>query len=100
MTLSSDKPPMIRLADWVPGPQQGQWAYDEYTALNDGQEPAGKGSENVSSILFLHFLLQLPYQLRIVLIAQIQFREQVGPSLFRPAQGLLAAPFCDLGVIA
>ncbi len=37
MTISSDKPPMILLADWVPGPQQGQWTYNDYAALNDGQ---------------------------------------------------------------
>ena len=37
MTTSSDKPPMIPLADWVPEPQQGEWTYNDYAALNDGQ---------------------------------------------------------------
>ena len=37
MTTSSDKPTMILLADWVPGPQQGKWTYNDYAALNDGQ---------------------------------------------------------------
>lgn len=29
--------PMVRLADWVPGPEQGYWTYSDYAALADEQ---------------------------------------------------------------
>ena len=37
LTTTSDKLPMIILADEVPGPKQGHWTYSDYAALNDGQ---------------------------------------------------------------
>ncbi len=37
MTTTSEKPPMITLADWVPGPKQGEWTYSAYAALDDRQ---------------------------------------------------------------
>jgi len=35
--ITNEKLPMIALADWVPGPRQGQWTYADYAALKDGQ---------------------------------------------------------------
>lgn len=68
MTTSSDKPSMILLADWVPGPQQGQWTYNDYAALHDGQRyeivngvllmtPAPDGSHQDAVLRIAHYLL-------------------------------------------
>ena len=33
-----EKPAMVVPADWVPGPEQGSWTYDDYAVLpDDGQ---------------------------------------------------------------
>jgi Uma2 family endonuclease len=33
-----EQPPVVLPADWVPGPEQGSWTYDDYAALpDDGQ---------------------------------------------------------------
>jgi Uma2 family endonuclease len=37
MTTTSEKLPMLVLADGVPGPRQGEWTYSDYAALDDGQ---------------------------------------------------------------
>ena len=34
-----ERPSMILPADWVPGPEQGSWTYDDYASLpDDGQQ--------------------------------------------------------------
>ena len=35
MTTKSDQLQVVTLADWVPGPDQGNWTYNEYVALPD-----------------------------------------------------------------
>ena len=37
MMTTSERLPMAIPADWVPGPKQGNWTYQHYAALNDGQ---------------------------------------------------------------
>ncbi len=34
---TTEKLPVVRLADWVPGPEQGHWTYRDYAALADEQ---------------------------------------------------------------
>ncbi len=34
---TTEKLPVVKLADWVPGPEQGHWTYRDYTALDDEQ---------------------------------------------------------------
>ena len=34
---TTEKLPEVRLADWVPGPEQGHWTYRDYAALGDEQ---------------------------------------------------------------
>lgn len=46
---TTEKPPMITLADWVPGPNQGQWTYSDYKALPDD----GRRYEIVNGVLLL-----------------------------------------------
>ena len=36
MSTTSEKLPMLVLADGVPGPRQGEWTYSDYAALDDG----------------------------------------------------------------
>ncbi len=40
--------PMLLLADWVPGPRQGEWTYHDYAVLQDGQR-----YEIVSGVLLM-----------------------------------------------
>jgi Uma2 family endonuclease len=49
MTTISEKPPMITLADWVPGPKQGEWTYSDYAALPDD----GRRYEVMNGVLLL-----------------------------------------------
>lgn len=49
MTTTAQKPPMITLADWVPGPKQGEWTYNDYKALPDD----GRRYEIVNGVLLL-----------------------------------------------
>ena len=35
MTTTSEKLPILVLADGVPGPRQGEWTYSDYAALDD-----------------------------------------------------------------
>jgi Uma2 family endonuclease len=46
---TTEKVPMVTPADWVPGPGQGQWTYDDYAALPDD----GKRYEVVSGVLYM-----------------------------------------------
>ena len=34
---TTEKLPEVRLADWVPGPEQGHWTYRDYATLDDEQ---------------------------------------------------------------
>ncbi len=34
---TTEKLPVVRLADWVPGPEQGRWTYRDYATLGDEQ---------------------------------------------------------------
>ncbi len=49
MTTTSDVPQVVTLADWVPGPKQGDWTYDQYAALPDD----GKRYEIVNGVLLM-----------------------------------------------
>ena len=49
MTMTSDRLPMVMRADWIPGPAQGHWTYEEYAALPDD----GKRYEIVSGVLYM-----------------------------------------------
>jgi len=40
---------MVTRADWVPGPRQGRWTYDDYVALPDD----GKRYEIVNGVLYM-----------------------------------------------
>lgn len=44
-----EKPPLIMLADGVPGPRQGEWTYKDYKAIPDD----GKRYEIVNGVLLL-----------------------------------------------
>src|SRR6266699_358369 len=46
---TTEKLPVVTRADWVPGPRQGQWTYDDYTALPDD----GKRYEIVNGVLYM-----------------------------------------------
>jgi len=46
---TTEKLPMSIRADWVPGPKQGQWTYDDYAALPD----EGKHYEIVNGVLYM-----------------------------------------------
>ena len=37
MTTTTDELSVVTPADWVPGPQQGSWTYDDYTALPEDE---------------------------------------------------------------
>ena len=64
-----EKPIIVMPADWVPGPEQGSWTYDDYTALpDDGQgyeivngvlvmAPAPNGQHQDAVLRFAHYLL-------------------------------------------
>jgi Uma2 family endonuclease len=44
-----DQPPVVLPADWVPGPEQGFWTYDDYAALPDD----GRRYEIVNGVLVM-----------------------------------------------
>jgi Uma2 family endonuclease len=46
---TTEKSPLVLPADWVPGPRQGRWTYDEYTALPDD----GPRYEMVNGVLYM-----------------------------------------------
>lgn len=46
---TTEKVPMVIRADWVKGPQQGSWTYDDYAALPDD----GKRYEIVNGVLYM-----------------------------------------------
>lgn len=49
MTMTSDRLPIVMRADWISGPAQGHWTYEEYAALPDD----GKRYEIVSGVLYM-----------------------------------------------
>jgi len=66
---TTEKLPVVTRADWVPGPRQGQWTYDDYTALpDDGKRyevvngvlymaPSPSGAHQDAALRFAHYLL-------------------------------------------
>ncbi len=64
-----ERPPTVIPADWVPGPEQGSWTYDDYAALpDDGQRyeivngvlvmaPAPNRPHQDAVLRFAHYLL-------------------------------------------
>ncbi len=46
---TTEKLPVVTRADWVSGPQQGQWTYDNYAVLPDD----GKRYEVVNGVLYM-----------------------------------------------
>ncbi len=66
---TAEKPIIVMPADWVPGPEQGSWTYDDYAALpDDGQRyeivngvlvmaPAPNGPHQDAVLRFAHYLL-------------------------------------------
>lgn len=49
MATTPDKLPVVLPADWMPGPQQGQWTYKDYAALPDD----GKRYEIINGVLLM-----------------------------------------------
>ena len=49
MTTMTESLPMVVRADWVPGPPQGCWTYDDYAAIPDD----GKRYEVIDGVLYL-----------------------------------------------
>jgi hypothetical protein len=49
MTTTPDNLQVVTPADWVPGPNQGDWTYNQYIALPDD----GKRYEIANGILLL-----------------------------------------------
>ncbi|MHB8600255.1 MAG: Uma2 family endonuclease [Ktedonobacteraceae bacterium] len=49
MTTTSGNVPTVIPANWVPGPKQGHWTYNQYAALPDD----GKRYEIVNGVLFM-----------------------------------------------
>src|SRR5574340_1301141 len=47
--IPTEEPPVVTPADWVPGPQQGFWTYDDYAALPDD----GRKYEIVNGVLVI-----------------------------------------------
>ncbi len=45
--IPTEEPPIVTPADWVPGPPQGSWTYDDYAALPDD----GRQYEIVNGVL-------------------------------------------------
>ena len=58
MTMTSDRLPIVMRADWIPGPAQGHWTYEEYAALPDD----GKRYEIVSGVLYMSPSPRGPHQ--------------------------------------
>jgi Uma2 family endonuclease len=64
-----ERPSMVLPADWVPGPEQGSWTYDDYISLpDDGQRyevvngvlvmsPAPDGPHQDAVLRIAHYLL-------------------------------------------
>ena len=44
-----EKPQIVTPADWVPGPKQGRWTYDDYVALPED----GNRYEIVNGVLYM-----------------------------------------------
>ncbi len=49
MTTSEGRPSVVTPADWVPGPRQGSWTYDDYATLPDD----GQRYEIVNGVLLM-----------------------------------------------
>ena len=47
--IPTEEPPIVTPADWVPGPPQGFWTYDDYAALPDD----GRHYEIVNGVLVM-----------------------------------------------
>lgn len=47
--METDVLPVVRPADWVPGPPQGQWTYDDYATLPDD----GQRYEIIEGVLYM-----------------------------------------------
>jgi Uma2 family endonuclease len=66
---TAEKPITVMPADWVPGPEQGSWTYDDYAALPDDEQryeivngvlvmaPAPNGPHQDAVLRFAHYLL-------------------------------------------
>ena len=64
-----DRSPVVTPADWVPGPKQGHWTYDDYALLpDDGRRyeivngvlvmaPSPNGAHQDATLRFAHYLL-------------------------------------------
>jgi Uma2 family endonuclease len=49
MATTTDRLPVVTPADWVPGPKQGHWTYNDYAALPDD----GHHYEIVNGVLYM-----------------------------------------------
>ena len=47
--IPTEEPAVVTPADWVPGPPQGSWTYDDYAALPDD----GRHYEIVNGVLVM-----------------------------------------------
>jgi len=58
MTIDMERQTMLTPADWVPGPGQGNWTYDDYAALPED----GHRYEIVDGVLFMTPAPGIPHQ--------------------------------------
>ena len=58
MTTMTASLPMVVRADWVPGPPQGCWTYDDYAAIPDD----GHRYEVIDGVLYLMPAPNIPHQ--------------------------------------
>ncbi len=60
-----ERPAIVTPADWVPGPEQGSWTYDDYAALSDD----GQRYEIVNGVLVMAPAFDGPHQDAVLRIA-------------------------------
>ncbi len=56
--MAPDRLPTVAPADWVPGPEQGEWTYQSYAQLPDD----GKRYEIVNGVLYMSPSPNIPHQ--------------------------------------
>jgi Uma2 family endonuclease len=108
MTTASNALQVVTPADWVPGPNQGDWTYNEYIALpDDGKRyeiangvlllapsPAGPHQGTVGEVVFhLRSHVKLP---GLGLVSQAPFVVELSPKdVFQPDVFVVLNPHLD-----
>ncbi len=62
---TAEQPSIVIPADWVPGPEQGSWTYDDYATLPDD----GRRYEIVNGVLVMAPAPNMPHQGAVLRIA-------------------------------